>query len=78
MQKQPTLKYLQKQPNQAKIGKRGTSNITKATNPTNNRRIVILPERDSNGGAKHERAAMDVRNTNVNRGDQLQWRNERK
>ena len=55
MQKQPTLKYLQKQPNLEKIGKRGISNIAKAANPTNNRRIVILPERDSNGGVKHER-----------------------
>ena len=55
MQKQPTLKYLRKQPNLAKIGKRGIS-IAKAANPTNNRRIVvILPERDSKGGAKHER-----------------------
>jgi len=53
LQKQPTLKYLQKQPNLAKIGKRGIS-IAKAANPTNNRRIVILSERDSKGGAKHE------------------------
>jgi len=55
LQKQPTLKSLQKQPNLAKIGNTGTSNIAKATNPTNNRRIVILPERDNNGDAKHER-----------------------
>jgi len=55
LQKQPTLNSLQKQPNLAKIGKTGTSNIATTTNPTNNRRIVISPEPDSNGGAKHER-----------------------
>ena len=46
---------MQKQPNLAKIGKTGTSNIAKAAKPINNRRIVILPERDSNRGVKHER-----------------------
>jgi len=46
---------LQKQPNLEKIGKTETSNMAKATNPANNRRIVVLLERENNGGAKHER-----------------------